>query len=89
MAVRKKTKKSAPDPVDEVKAEVREAALPSGPDSPAEGETHGQNLIKAAHAVSLKVQRHVAESRALKGVVDRIGGLQNYEIGRASCRERV
>ena len=50
MAVRKKTKKSAPDPVDDVRvdevkadeatAEVREAALPSGPDSPAEGEAN-------------------------------------------------
>ena len=48
MAVRKKTRKSAPDPVDEVKtdevkAEVREAALPSGPDSPAEGETRSRS----------------------------------------------
>ena len=48
MAVGKKTKKINLEPIDEVKvaedkadeatAEVREAALPSGPDSTAEGE---------------------------------------------------
>ena len=66
MAVRKKTRKSAPDPVDEVKtdevkAEVREAALPSGPDSPAEGETHGESDFTLKYDMNSN-QRYVDSS---------------------------
>ena len=70
MAVRKKTKKSAPDPVDEVKAEVREAALPSGPDSPAEGETHGESDFTLKYDMNSN-QRYV-DSTAQKSEFDRV-----------------
>jgi len=75
MAVRKKTKKSAPDPVDEVKidevkAEVREAALPSGPDSPAEGETHGESDFTLKYDMNSN-QRYV-DSTSQKTEFDRV-----------------
>jgi len=80
MAVGKKTKKTDVEPINEVKAdkvkadavkaEIQEAALPSGPDSPAEGEVQGKSDFTLKYDLNSN-QRYV-DSTSQKSEFDRV-----------------
>ena len=80
MAVGKKTKKTDVEPINEVKAdkvkadavkaEIQEAALPSGPDSPAEEEVQGKSDFTLKYDLNSN-QRYV-DSTSQKSEFDRV-----------------